>query len=83
VAVVPTAKIFMPLIIINVVGANCVRPQIRTPAKRRTTMQKHENPRKSLEEILYERGWDGTTPELTEEDRLWLNMPAVGDEIEW
>jgi len=38
---------------------------------------------KTLAEYLNEYGWNGKAPELTDEDRQWLNMPPVGEEIEW
>jgi antitoxin component of MazEF toxin-antitoxin module len=28
------------------------------------------------------RDWDGKPYELTDEDKAWLNLPAVGDEVE-
>jgi antitoxin component of MazEF toxin-antitoxin module len=28
------------------------------------------------------KDWDGQPYELTDEDKVWLNMPAVGEEIE-
>jgi len=40
--------------------------------------------RKSLTEILTEAKendmWDGTPAEITEEDMMWLDSPAVGKE---
>jgi antitoxin component of MazEF toxin-antitoxin module len=40
-----------------------------------------KEPHKTLAEYLDEYGWDGKPPELTDEDREWLNMPPVGKEI--
>jgi predicted DNA-binding protein (MmcQ/YjbR family) len=38
---------------------------------------------KTLAKYLKEYGWDGKTPELTDEDKEWLDMPSVGKETEW
>jgi antitoxin component of MazEF toxin-antitoxin module len=40
-------------------------------------------PHKSLAEYLNEFGWDGKTPELTDEDREWLDLSPVGEEVQW
>ena len=29
------------------------------------------------------KGWEGKPYELIEEDREWINMKCVGDEVEW
>ena len=47
------------------------------------TRAKEVKTHKSLAEYLKEYGWDGKTPELTDEDREWLNMPAIGEAIGW
>jgi len=43
-----------------------------------------KEPQKSPMEYLDEYGWDGETPELSGEEREWLDAPpAVGEEIQW
>jgi len=32
---------------------------------------------------LDELGWDGNTPELSNEEAQWLGSPAVGEEVQW
>jgi len=34
-----------------------------------------------MEKALADGTWDGTPPEITEEDREWLDMPSVGEEV--
>lgn len=34
-----------------------------------------------LEDYLAEYGWDGTTHELADSDKEWLEMPSVGGEV--
>jgi hypothetical protein len=36
---------------------------------------------KRMEKLLEAGTWDGTPAEITQEDREWLDMPPVGEEI--
>ena len=42
-----------------------------------------KEPQKTLMEYLDELGWDGNTPELSNEEAQWLSSPAVGEEVQW
>jgi len=36
-----------------------------------------------MEKALADGTWDGNPAEITQEDREWLNMPSIGEEIAW
>ena len=36
-----------------------------------------------MEKALEDGTWDGKPAEITKEDREWLDMPSIGEEIEW
>ena len=36
-----------------------------------------------MEKALADGTWDGKLAEITKEDREWLDMPSVGEEVTW
>jgi len=49
-----------------------------TPA----TAQRYHIPlAERMEKALTDGAWDSTTVEITQEDRDWLDMPSIGEEV--
>ena len=36
-----------------------------------------------MENALEDGTWDGKPAEITQEDKAWLDMPSVGEEVPW
>jgi antitoxin component of MazEF toxin-antitoxin module len=47
------------------------------------TQRRHIPLSERMEKALLDGSWDGEPSEITEEDREWLDMPSVGEEISW
>lgn len=47
------------------------------------TQRRHMPLAERMEKALIDETWDGKVAEITQEDREWLNMPSVGEEIPW
>jgi len=48
-----------------------------------TTLREHIPLAERMAKALEDGTWDGKPAEITKEDREWLEMPSVGEEIAW